>query len=125
PGPITSACSCGTNRLIRDGACPLLEVADLLAHFPEVAPGPVADPRMEPALPRRPAKPAVAAPATPLLVLPEAERLLLALVAAEPRHLDEITLAAGRPPGEVLALLCALELAGVVAQRPGRLFQRV
>lgn len=37
PGPITSLTSVGTNRLIRDGAEPLLDPADLLAHYPEVA----------------------------------------------------------------------------------------
>ncbi len=35
PGNITSPTSIGTNRLIRDGAEPLLEIADLMAHYPE------------------------------------------------------------------------------------------
>jgi len=35
PGPITSPVSAGTNRLLRDGAGPLLELRDLLDHFPE------------------------------------------------------------------------------------------
>src|SRR4029079_4072797 len=35
PGAITSPVSVGTNRLIRDGATPLLEPDDLLAFFPE------------------------------------------------------------------------------------------
>ena len=38
PGPMTSPLSAGTNQLIRDGATPLLEAADVLRHFPEVAP---------------------------------------------------------------------------------------
>ena len=37
PGNITSACSVGANRLIRDGAEPVLEPADLLAHYPRDA----------------------------------------------------------------------------------------
>ena len=37
PGPITSAVSAGTNRLIRDGATPYLEPVDLFAHYPEAA----------------------------------------------------------------------------------------
>ena len=37
PGPITSAVSAGCNRLMRDGAAPYLEPADLFAHYPEVA----------------------------------------------------------------------------------------
>ena len=40
PGAITSATSVGTNRLLRDGATPFLEAADLLAAFPEVRPPP-------------------------------------------------------------------------------------
>ena len=35
PGNITSPLSAGSNRLIRDGAAPVLEPADLLQHFPE------------------------------------------------------------------------------------------
>ena len=35
PGNITSATSVGTNRLIQDGAEPLIELADLLRHYPE------------------------------------------------------------------------------------------
>ena len=35
PGPITSAVSAGTNRLIRDGATPYLEPVDLFTHYPE------------------------------------------------------------------------------------------
>jgi DNA processing protein len=35
PGSITSPLSAGTNRLIRDGATPLLEPSDLLEQFPE------------------------------------------------------------------------------------------
>ncbi len=35
PGPITSAVATGTNALLRDGCAPLLELADLLAHFPD------------------------------------------------------------------------------------------
>ena len=35
PGTITSPTSVGTNRLIRDGAAPVLEPADLLGFYPE------------------------------------------------------------------------------------------
>lgn len=37
PGPITSPTSAGSNRLLRDGAVPLLDVSDLLALFPSLA----------------------------------------------------------------------------------------
>src|SRR6476661_44728 len=38
PGNITSTVSVGTNRLIRDGATPLLEPLDLLGHFLDIVP---------------------------------------------------------------------------------------
>ena len=38
PGPITGDRSVGCNRLIRDGATPLLELRDLLEHFPDATP---------------------------------------------------------------------------------------
>lgn len=37
PGPITSPVSFGTNNLLREGAGPLLELRDLLDHYPELA----------------------------------------------------------------------------------------
>jgi DNA processing protein len=113
PGNITSAVSFGTNRLIRDGAAPVLEPADLLDHFADLT-GP------------RPAR-AAASPTT--RALPEAlsveERELAALVGHDPVHPDDLATRFKRPIGEVLGLLCSLEIAGVVEQRPGRVFRRV
>jgi predicted Rossmann fold nucleotide-binding protein DprA/Smf involved in DNA uptake len=39
--------------------------------------------------------------------------------------LDDLIGRSGRSPQELLAALCALEIAGVVEQRPGRVFRRV
>jgi DNA processing protein len=36
PGGVTSPTSVGTNRLLRDGAAPILELDDLLSRYPEV-----------------------------------------------------------------------------------------
>jgi DNA processing protein len=113
PGNITSPVSVGTNRLIRDGAAPLLESADLLEHFPEVGCSPA--PRIVVQPPNRP--------------LPEAlsfeERELAGLLGAEPTHPDALAERFKRPVGEVLGLLCGLEIAGVVEQSPGRRFKRI
>lgn len=109
PGPITSPTSEGTNRLVRDGAAPLLELADLLVHYPEAG-VPCSAPRGP-----RPLPPSL---------LP-AQRELADLLSEQPTHVDEITDRVGRPVGETLALLSALELAGVAEQRPGRFFLRV
>ena len=112
PGPITSPVSAGSNRLIRDGATPYLEPMDLFQHYPEA--GPVAE------------EPAVPAPGTRPLpdTLTPAERELAGQLAAEPVPLDALIGRSGRPVGDLLALLCALELNGVAEQLPGRRFRR-
>jgi DNA processing protein len=113
PGNITSPVSVGTNQLIRDGAAPVLEPGDLLQHFPELASHSTASTVVPP-----PARP-----------LPEAlssdERQLAELLGLEPVHPDELAHRYQRPIGEVLGLLSGLEIAGVVEQRPGRVFRRL
>jgi DNA processing protein len=113
PGNITSAVSFGTNRLIRDGAAPVLEPADLLDHFAELT-GP---------------RPTVGVFSQTTKELPPTlsaeERELAALLGHDPVHPDELANRFNRPVGEVLGLLCGLEIAGVVEQRPGRVFRRV
>jgi DNA processing protein len=113
PGNITSPSSVGANRLIRDGAEPLLTSDDLLAHYPEAVRPPegFADPPPAP-------KP-----------LPEelgaADRAVAELLGTEAVVLDDLIGRSGRRPQELLAALCALEIAGVVEQRPGRVFRRL
>lgn len=117
PGPITSPRSVGCNRLIRDGAAPLLETRDLLDHYPDAVPLPHAR-----ALPLPPAAP-------PLRALPseldEAERSVATMLGREPIILDELIARSGRSAHELLAALCGLEISGVVEQGPGRTFRRV
>jgi DNA processing protein len=114
PGNVTSPVSVGTNRLIRDGAAPLLEPADLLQHFPELAGPP----------------PVVSLVTTAgIRPLPETltleERELALLCNAEPVHPDQLARKSRRPVGEILGLLSGLEIAGVIEQGPGRIFRRV
>jgi DNA processing protein len=113
PGNITSPVSVGTNQLIRDGAAPVLGPGDLLQHFPELESRPKTST-------------VVLASVRPL---PEAlsadERELAELLGAEAVHPDELANRYKRPIGEVLALLSGLEIAGVVEQRPGRVFRRI
>jgi DNA processing protein len=113
PGPITSRTSIGTNRLLRDGATPYLEPADLGAYFPEVrsltAPGPAA--------PARPILPAG-------LALTDEERRVALALGPSPQQLDAVVAEVGIPVDRVLAALCALELHGLVQQGPGRRFAR-
>jgi DNA processing protein len=113
PGPITSPVSVGCNRLIRDGATPFLEPADLLQHFPEC----------ERIVLSPPARPPVDASPLPESLTSE-ERELALLLGAQPLHLDDLVARSSRAAGDLLSLLCGLELAGVIEQRPGRLFRR-
>jgi DNA processing protein len=112
PGNITSPLSAGSNRLIRDGAAPVLELADLMQHFPELTGSSVT----------KAASPAASRPLPEHLSLEERE--LAGLVGSNPIHPDELATRCRRPIGEVLALLGGLEIAGVVEQAPGRLFRR-
>jgi DNA processing protein len=112
PGNITSLVSAGSNRLIRDGAAPLLEPDDLLQHFPELV--------------RSPARTAAGSASREL---PEQlsfeERELAGLLGPTPIHPDDLATRCKRPIGEVLGLISGLEIAGVIEQCPGRLFRRI
>jgi DNA processing protein len=102
PGPITNARSHGTNRLIRDGAKPLLELADLLELYPEVT-------RRAPRLEADPDSP---------------RGRLLTRLADGAYQVDDLAQRLGWRTGELLGLLGALEVEGLVVQRPGMVFAR-
>jgi len=118
PGNISSPTSIGTNRLIRDGAEPLLEVADLLAHYPEVVArrddGTVA--RASASSPPT----AQAAPEPPADLLP-LERGLFEALRGGPVELDQLITGCGRETAEVLAAVSSLELRGLVVEAAGRM----
>ena len=105
PGTITSPVSVGTNRLLRDGASPFLEVADLLRHYPEVGPVPAQAPSPQ---------------ATPLPAhLGPVERRAMELLRSGPVHVDTIAERLELPVGGVLGLLSGLELQGLAAAPEG------
>jgi len=117
PGPVTSPQSVGPNRLIRDGAGPVLEARDLLDHFPDAVP---------PHQPRAYPPPPVGPPLRPLPAeLGETERAVAGLLGRDPVLLDELIVRSGRAAHELLAALGGLEIFGVVEQGPGRRFWRV
>jgi DNA processing protein len=95
PGSVLSAKSEGCNRLLRDGARPVTCADDILEDLN---------------LGRRREQVAV----QQALPLEEGERRLLALLTAEPQHIDEIAAAANLPISEATALLMMLELKGLV-----------
>ena len=103
PGSVLSPQSRGTNRLIRDGAIPLLELDDLASAVPELG--------LNPPRPRRGG--GARAPDDPAL------RALLELLGDDPLHPDQLAEATGARASEVAVRLCALELGGWVATLPG------
>ncbi|MEO7334106.1 MAG: DNA-processing protein DprA, partial [Gemmatimonadales bacterium] len=112
PGPITSATSVGTNRLIRDGATPYLGCGDLLGLFPELA---GEGSRVEGAAVQGSALHPPLSTSDPLLRHVPVEGALL----------DTIVYASGWPVAKVLDRLLEFELEGRVEQKPGRVFRRV
>lgn len=136
PGNITSHTSVGTNRLIRDGAVPVLEAADLLGLYPEAGgrSGGTADgtirtdradradeagesPNGDGATNRRTVE-----PPEPDLTL--TEQRILGVMGTAPSLVDELAARAEIPVPEALSALFTLELAGWVEQWAGGLFAR-
>ena len=100
PGPITASNHVGCNRLIRDGAAPLLETQDVLAAL------------AWPTAVRESARP----PA-----LSDAAREILAELRFGSASGDELTHRLARSPSALAPALVELELAGEVARdRDGR-----
>ena len=111
PGPITSPTSVGCNKLIQQGAKPALAAGDVLEELGlAAAPG-----DSGPGATARPA----ALPAD----LSGIARSLCQSLGAAPAHVDALVQATGLDSGDVLAALTDLELRGLVAQRPGMIFQ--
>jgi len=104
PGNINSAASRGTNRLIREGAKLVAEVADILAE-----------------LPRRPGTAVTPAPAPKFSLTPQ-EAGIYALLAEAPLHIDDIIVKCALTVSDVSAILLRLELKGAVMQLPGKHF---
>jgi DNA processing protein len=100
PGGVTSPTSVGSNRLLRDGAAPILELDDLLSRYPEV---------------KQVASAADPDPSTPA-------GAVIALLRNGPRQADEIAATVRFPTGQVLALLGMMEIQGLVVQRPGLVY---
>jgi DNA processing protein len=116
PGNIVSPTSIGTNRLIRDGAEPLLEVGDLLAHYPDVTSRRQAAPAARPGR-QRPDPP----PADPPADLSPLERRIFERLRAGPVELDRLVGDCGSDTAGVLAAVSGLELRGLLVEAAGRM----
>ena len=102
PGPIDSEQCLGTNRLLRDGATPILEAADLHAALL----GPLAAQPVQREL---------------LPDVSPAARAVLELLADGPCDVDALARALGRAPRELASALLELELDGRLRREGTRL----
>jgi len=100
PGPISSPTSVGCNRLIQQGARPALSIEDVLEEY-GIAAAPEA--------------------ASDVDLSPE-DRDVLTLLERGACSADDVALALGWPIERALAALTDLELRGVVAGDPGKVF---
>lgn len=108
PGSIASEMTAGSNRLIRDGATPVLDAADILAAVPALAGTAAARSPADPAASARPAASSLAG-------------RLLDLAAGGPVHPDELAARLAADPLRVARLITDLELSGrLVTTRTGR-----
>ena len=102
PGSPLAAASAGSNRLLRDGARPVLSADDVLADL-------------------RLGGRAAAAAVQQALPLDDEERRVLSVLSPEPQHIDEVALMANLPVSTVGGHLVVLELKGL-AKNAGALF---
>jgi DNA processing protein len=100
PGPVYAPQSKGTNRLLANGAKPLLQPMDVLEALD-----------LTRNVERREVRRAVPSDAT--------EAALLELLSAEPKHVDDIRAQLELPIEKVSAALTMMELKGIVRQMGG------
>jgi DNA processing protein len=117
PGSILGPANAGSNRLLRDGARPYLDVSDLADVFPECNAPRRSDRR------RKAERPGREGGTTPLQARDHGSRLL-ALVSAEPVPRELIGQALGLGPAGLAVLVGELELEGHVRSLPGGLVAR-
>ena len=111
PGPITSATSFGTNRLIQDGAKPALNAADILEEI-----------GLSTGLDELRVALSTPAPRVPPVDLTGLQLTLWSRMTTEPQHVDALVGAVQTPAADVLGALTELELRGLVRQTPGMVF---
>jgi DNA processing protein len=116
PGPIDHSACVGSNRLLAEGARPLVSIEHFVATALD-APAGGAEP-----VPGPPICSASSPGAPPREALLQAR--VLAAVTREPRFVDDVAGRAEIPVETALALLTTLELFGEVERLPGMRFRR-
>jgi DNA processing protein len=105
PGNIGYVGSCGTNRLIKDGAKLVTSVEDIMDELPGM-------------------QRASAGVTVSQIPLAPGEEAVVTLLGQTPCHIDEIIAGSALTVGEVSAMLLRLELKGAVKQLPGKHYVR-
>lgn len=120
PGPIQSSQSRGCHHLLKQGACLVQDLDDLLAELPPAAPPPAGTGTLD-LLP-----PTAFVPAVDPDALPESavEHPLLRALGPDTITLEELSQRSGWPLDQLNAGLLDLELEGRLTRLPGALFQR-
>ncbi|MCM2264657.1 MAG: DNA-processing protein DprA [Desulfuromonadales bacterium] len=108
PGSIDRPTSAGPNRLIKDGAHPVTEPADVLSVL----------------WPERSCRTPMAEQERFAATLDGPARSVWAALSQQPRHVDELSGELGLTAGELSAILLHLELQGGIEQLPGARYIR-
>lgn len=103
PGRVDNPLSAGCHGLIRDGAVLVENAGDVLRELGS-------EPTQEKAKAPIPAD------------LTDAEKLLLDLIGAEPKHIDALIAESSLPPAQVASSLVMLEIKKLIVQVPGKNF---
>lgn len=104
PGPIFSATSKGTNRLIRQGATPITSARELLDELGFISPE---------------QSDSGAHPLDLTLFTPDEQAVLLLL--DEPRAREDILASLNTPPAQILSILTILEIKGAIQEQMGKI----
>ncbi len=111
PGPVDSAASGGTLKLLRSGATLVRDAADILEAFGTAA------------VPRAVSRPAPAA--VPQVPLSPTQQQIWDSLSHEPTPADLLVQRTNLPVAEVGAILLTLEMRGLVRRLPGNRYERV
>lgn len=104
PGNITSDSSVGPNRLIKQGAKIVLDTEDIIEELAPVLRGFIKSKKKK------------------SVDMSEEENRMCSILTGEPKHIDLLSRESGLPVHEILNMLLALELKGIVRQSNGKRF---
>ncbi len=107
PGNIHSFKSVGTHTLIKAGAKLVVHAGDVLDEFQHI---------------HSPQQPASTPPKAAMPPLTDDEAMVIDSLEDEPVHIDDLARKLTFPTGRLSGLLLQLELKGLVAQSPGKMF---